>query len=134
MGIVAVEVRRCRIKAPFSGRVVKRHADPFDSVDKGDPLLAIREDGPLRTRLVVPAAWIGWLMVGQTFTVEVAETGNHYPARVEALAASVDPGSQTLSVRGAILGRFPELLPGLGGAARFPASLSQHPPTAAPPR
>ncbi len=120
LGIIAVEVDRCRIRAPFSGRVVKRHVDPFDSVDTEDPLLAIREDGPLRTRLVVPAAWIGWLKVGQPFEVRVAETGKTYPARVEALAANVDPGSQTLSVRGAILGRFPELLPGLGGSARFP--------------
>ena len=62
---------------------------------------------------------LSWLKAGSPFTLLVEETGQAYSGKVVALGAGIDPGSQTLSVRGEVSGNFPELLPGLGGVARF---------------
>lgn len=109
----------CQIQAPFAGRVVKRRAQPFETVAAGAPLLEVVDDSRLRVQLIVPSRWLAWLKPGAGFSVQVDETGKAYPARLTALGARVDPVSQTLEVKGEVVGQFPELLAGMSGTALF---------------
>lgn len=120
VGMARAESDYCEIKAPYAGRVVKRHVNAHDSVGKGDPLLDILDDSTLRVRLYIPAQWALWLQSGARFTVTATENGEKtYPAKVVALSASVDPSSQTLGVIGEIQGPTNGLLPGLNVTALF---------------
>ncbi|MBI9077934.1 MAG: efflux RND transporter periplasmic adaptor subunit [Desulfatibacillum sp.] len=110
---------KCTLHAPFSGRLVRREAEPFSYATPGQPLLRIVDDTRLALQLLVPSRWTLHLPKGSRFRVRVDETGKTYPARVTTLGARVDPVSQTLEIRGEIQGAHGELMAGMSGTAVF---------------
>ena len=113
------QVAKCIIKAPFSGRVLKRQAQPYEYVAPGQPLLELIDNVHLSLQLFVPSKWVRWLKPKDRFTVWIDETRKKYAARVSVFGARVDPVSQTLEIRAEIEGRHPELLAGMSGTAIF---------------
>jgi multidrug efflux pump subunit AcrA (membrane-fusion protein) len=109
----------CIIDAPFNGRIIKRLAQPFESVNQGEPLIKILDDSELKVELYVPSKWLLWLKQDTEFTVRIDETGKTYPARMTALGARVDAVSQSIEITAVISGNHPELLAGMSGEARF---------------
>jgi membrane fusion protein, multidrug efflux system len=114
-----IVVKKCALKAPFTGRVVKREANPFEYVTQGQPLLQVLDHTRLYLQLYVPSTWLKQAIIGKQFKVRLDETGKDYPAKITTLGARVDPVSQTLDVRAVIEGTHPELLAGMSGTARF---------------
>ncbi len=112
-------VRMCEIYAPFSGRVVKIHVNPFETVTQGQPVIEILDDTRFNMQLNVPSDWLRWLKTGNQFTVTIDETGGQYPATITALGARIDPVSQTLEVEAEIDGSYKDLVAGMSGVARF---------------
>lgn len=109
---------KCNIAAPFPGRIAEQKVREQQFVQPGQPLLDILDDSVLELEFLVPSAWLVWLRVGQTFEVEIDETGQRYPARFERIGARIDPVSQSVKVAAAIDGRFPELIAGMSGRVR----------------
>ena len=111
----------CIIKAPFQGRVVERKIQPYQSVEKGTPLLEILDDTSLVAQLVVPSRWLKWLRKGLAFSIQLDETEQSYPAAVSQLGAQINPGSQTLHIWGKLKEKQPTstLISGMSGVARF---------------
>ncbi|MGA4639117.1 efflux RND transporter periplasmic adaptor subunit [Stutzerimonas stutzeri] len=119
---------KCGISAPFAGRVAEQKVREQQFVQPGQPLLDILDDSVLELEFLVPSAWLVWLRTGQTFDVEIDETGQRYPARFERIGARVDPVSQSVKVAAAIDGRFPELIAGMSGRVRVtPPNANQTP-------
>lgn len=114
-----VQITRCRIRAPFHGRIAKLHVREHQGVNVGQPLMDIVADGPLKLRLNVPSRWLAWLAAGHRFEVAIDETRKQYPATVSALNSRVDAVSQSIEIEARIVGKHPELLPGMSGTARF---------------
>lgn len=106
---------KCSIAAPFAGRIAEQKVREQQFVQPGQPLLDILDDSVLELEFLVPSAWLVWLRTGQTFEVEIDETGKRYPARFERIGARVDPVSQSVKVAAAIVGHFPELISGMSG-------------------
>ncbi|MBF0347128.1 MAG: efflux RND transporter periplasmic adaptor subunit [Magnetococcales bacterium] len=119
-------VGMCILQAPFVGRVVARHAQPFQSVTPGQPLLEILDDSDLAAQLIVPSRWLRWLKAGTPFAIDLDETGKSYQGKVTMIGARIDPASQSVTVLGDLEGQHPELLAGMSGNARF------SPPAGAP--
>jgi RND family efflux transporter MFP subunit len=117
--LVNAQVGMCTVKAPFNGRVVKRIAKPYESVNQGEPLIEILDDSELKVELYVPSRWLQWLTPETEFTVHIDETGKIYPARMTSLGARVDAVSQSIEITATITGKHPELLAGMSGDARF---------------
>lgn len=107
--------KRCLIKAPFPGRVVERHAQRYQSVSEGAPLLDILDDSQFEIEAIVPSQWLQWLQPGHVFTLDVDETGKHYEARIARIGARVDPVSQSVKIYGQLQTPAPELLAGMSG-------------------
>lgn len=112
-------VGKCRIAAPFDGRVVKRSASAQQFAEPGKPILTIVDTGHLELKMIVPSKWLAWLKPDHPLSVSVDEVGKTYPASVARIGARVDPVTQTVDVTAALSGRPPELLPGMSGWARF---------------
>jgi len=112
-------VERCKITAPYAGRVAKRHVEPGEYVREGDPLLDIYQESDYRVTLLAPSTWLPRLAPGQRFEVSLDETGHRYPAEIVRLGAEVDPLSQSIKVVGRLLDEPGELLPGMSGSAHF---------------
>lgn len=114
-----VNVSKCSLSAPYSGRIAKLHVDAHQYVTSGKPLIDILDTSRLEVRLIVPSGWLAWLKPGGRFSLQIEELGRTYQARVVRLGSRIDPVSQSLSITGEIEGSHGELLPGMSGWANF---------------
>lgn len=122
MDATAVRVKGCVVRAPFSGAVVDRNANPHEVIAPSTPLLRIVDRERLEIELLVNSSALAALQPGTTFLFRVDETGLTYQAKIIRLGAVVEPASQTVKVFGAFDGAFQGVLHGMSGAARFPAA------------
>lgn len=109
----------CQVLAPFSGHVAKVYVKPYQTVSAGTPLFDLVSDGALKVRLNVPSDQLATLKTGQPLQVTVHETGKRYPAKVSIINARVDAVAQTVELEARFDQRFPELMAGMSGTARF---------------
>ena len=116
--IASINVKRCSINAPFSGRVVKLHSRQGQSVKAQEKLMEI-VGRDLEARVIVPARWLSWIAKGQGVELAVEETGESVSGQVTRIGAAVDPVSHTIPVW-ASLKESTSLRPGMSGVARFP--------------
>jgi multidrug efflux pump subunit AcrA (membrane-fusion protein) len=135
-------VDRCRLTAPYDGRVVEQPVNAYETVGKDQELMSVIAAGGLKVRLIVPSRWLAWLQPGQPFELAIDETGDTHTAKVTTIGARIDPVSQTVALtgrltsdgadardtgdgeagareRGAGDGGAAPLLPGMSGTARF---------------
>ncbi|MEL0169541.1 MAG: efflux RND transporter periplasmic adaptor subunit [Pseudomonadaceae bacterium] len=117
--VYRVQVSRCTLKAPFSGQVVSREAQPFESVASGAPLLSIVDNRALEIHLLVPSRWVSRLEPGSAFSFTPDETGQPLQASVSRLGARIDEGSQTLLLIAELPSDTSGLLAGMSGTAHF---------------
>lgn len=117
--IAQVMVGRCRISAPFDGRVVKALVNPFESVNPYDELLSILDDQHFDIELIVPSLDVQWLKAGSPFAFFIDELKTVHKAQVSQVGARIDPVSQTIRVFGSFMEQPPQVLAGMSGSARF---------------
>ena len=110
---------KCVISAPYSGRVAEQKVREQQYVQAGQPVLDILDDSALELEFLAPSRWLVWLKPGAKFQVRIDETGKTYPATVLRTGARIDPVSQSIKIKGQIVGRFPELLAGMSGVVSF---------------
>jgi RND family efflux transporter MFP subunit len=115
-------LQKCRINAPFSGRVVSLPAHEHQYLKIGDAIMDIIDDSQLELKLIVPSSWLRWLKTGSNFQVHIDELDQDYPAQIDSIGASIDSVSQTLAVVAHVTGKHNELLTGMSGKALFPQS------------
>lgn len=121
--LAAIDVSRCSIAAPFSGRVAELKVKNHQYVPLGEPIIEILSDKDLEVELLAPSRWLTWLKSGTRFAVHIDELGRDFPAVVTRLGAHIDPVSQSVKVYAKVDGDFPDLVPGMSGLARIdPAS------------
>jgi membrane fusion protein (multidrug efflux system) len=119
-----VDVRRsqlayCGVNAPFSGAVARVRIKTAESVNLGQPLVDIVNPASLKAQMFVPASWVSWLHTGTPLTINVAETGQVFKAKVSKLNARVDGVSQQLELEARVDKGANRLLPGMVGSAVF---------------
>lgn len=115
----AAFVSKCRIHAPFSGRVAEQKVREQQYAQPGQALLDIIDDGQLEIELIVPSKWMGWLKTGLGFRIRIDETGKTYPAKIKRVGARVDPISQSVKLLAVVDGQYPDLVAGMSGRAQF---------------
>lgn len=116
---MAATLSKCRVTAPFAGRVAEQKVRERQFVQPGQAMIDILDDSALEIEFIVPSRWLVWLRIGYGFRIRIDETGKTYPASVQRIGARVDPVSQSIKIVAAINGRFPELLSGMSGRAGF---------------
>lgn len=116
---ITAQIRKCTIYAPFSGRVVDRKVDAFETVTQGSELIEIIDDSSLAVDLLVPSHWISWLKKDLAFDIEISETGKTIKAYIDEIGARIDPVSQTIKVRAKLSEQSKSLLAGMSGQAVF---------------
>lgn len=119
LAIIQVKINRCRITAPFSGRVVAWLSQEHQYVKAGEPLMEILDAHHLEVVFLLPSRRQRQLAIGTSFQIYLDETQRDYPARIVAFGAMIDAISQSVKVFGVVDGEFSDLLPGMSGIARF---------------
>ncbi|MGB1801108.1 MAG: efflux RND transporter periplasmic adaptor subunit, partial [Gammaproteobacteria bacterium] len=115
-----IRVNQCKIKAPYSGRVIEVAINEHETVPSDKEILSILNDQDLEIELIVPSNWLNWLTVGESFSFQIDETGKTFDAKVSKTGAVVDPVSQTIK----LIGKFNDkqldgVLSGMSGTAQF---------------
>lgn len=115
-----IMVKRCAIRAPFAGRVSERMIEPGEYVSEGSKLLHIYSTKAYDVEMIVPSRWMTSVHIGQSFAVQLDETGQTYPAKVTRLGGVIDALSQSFKVFGEIQAdERLALMPGMSGSARM---------------
>ena len=117
--LAALDVSRCSMKAPFSGRVAERKVQPYQYVTVGQPIIDILSDRELDLEMLAPSHWLAWLKPGAVFIVLIEELGRDFPATVTRIGPRIDPVSQSVKIYGRIDGDVSDLAPGMSGIARL---------------
>lgn len=108
-------VNKCKVMAPFNGRVAEQKVREEQFVQTGQALLEIIDDSVLELEFIAPSSWLPNLRSKSGLRVRVDETSKSYNARVARLGARVDPVSQSIKVTAVIEGRPAELMAGMSG-------------------
>ena len=112
-------MRRCKIRAPFNGRIAGLNAHLFETPERGARILQVVDSTSLEVDMILPSQWLKWLKPGMSFEVAVEETGASAIAEVVRIAAVIDPVSQTVKVTGRLTGATAGVLPGMSGPVLF---------------
>lgn len=128
------DVRFTRIYAPASGVVLRRHAEPNQTVAAGTPIITIGEaSGGHVLRVPLPDADLARVRLGQGAAVTIPALGSRpLPATVSEVAARGDERTGTFEIelalapapglRSGLIGEARVRVPGDGGAVAIPAS------------
>lgn len=115
----------CQVLAPFSGTVAKVYVKPYQTVTAGTPLFDLVSDGALKVRLNVPSNLLKTLKPNMPLQVSIHETGKTYPAHVTVINSRVDAVAQTVELEARLDQKFPDLMAGMSGTARFNQETAQ---------
>lgn len=118
---IQVLLSKCRIAAPFSGRVAEQKVREQQYVQPGQALLEIIDDSVLEVEFIMPSRWLALVQVGSAVQIVVDETGKSYPGKVVRIGARVDAVSQSVKVGATLIGRPPELIAGMSGRLILPS-------------
>jgi membrane fusion protein, multidrug efflux system len=111
---------KCRIVAPFAGRIAEQKVREQQYVQPGQALLDIIDDSVLELEFIAPSQWLAWVKPGSPLQVRIDETGRTYPATVQRIGARVDPVSQSIKLVAVPEGIYPELMAGMSGRILLP--------------
>ena len=117
--IVAINVSRCDIKAPFDGRIASKKVSKHQNIKPQDELLEIVGIDNLEAKVVVPSSWLVWLKKGIEFDLNIDETKTTVKAQIVQIDSIVDPTSQSITLRAKLLKPFENILPGMRATANF---------------
>jgi membrane fusion protein (multidrug efflux system) len=100
--LAELNLSRTVIRAPFAGRVLRRHLDPGSTVADGTPVYDVADVEPLHADVNVPERHLALLTVGQPVRVLPGTGAVAAEARIERLAPAVDTTTGTVKVTLAI--------------------------------
>ncbi len=117
---VAVNKTYTEVKAPFTGIVIERKAEPGMLASPGMPILVIEQAGAYRLEAAVEESRIASVKAGSKVTVRLDSLGRDIEARVSEIVPAMDPVSRTFTAR-IDLPSSPLIRSGLFARALFPA-------------
>ena len=117
--IADLNVKRCKIIAPYNGKVMDVFTNQYASIEQRQPLMEIVGDGLLEAITVVPSNWLSWLKSGVDVKILIDETGDELEAKIINLGATVDAASQTIELKLQFKEKYETLIPGMSGVVRF---------------
>ena len=117
--IANLNVKRCKIIAPYNGKVMDVYTNEYASIEQRQPLMEIVGDGLLEAITVVPSNWLSWLKSGEDVKILIDETGDELEAKIINLGATVDAASQTIELKLQFKEKYETLIPGMSGVVRF---------------
>jgi RND family efflux transporter MFP subunit len=111
--ITAQQLARTQVRAPFSGRVARRFADPGSMLAPGTPLFTLVDDSVLEYKAPVPSRDLGKLKVGAPVDLAIdALGGTRVTGRIARIEPLVDERSRSFQAVVEVPGRA-ELVGGL---------------------
>ncbi len=110
--LAALELSYTDLRAPFTGRVVRRFVDLGQTVSNGTQLFALADMSRLLARVYVPAKEFRRIRQDQPVQLVVTSTGDQLTGRIDLVSPMVDPDSGTIKVTVEVTEYPPSTRPG----------------------
>lgn len=110
----------CTIKAPIEAVAVELHAQDYQTVDQGEPLITMVTQNQLHVEFFVPSSENRKISEIENVELFVNETKQRYTIEISTVVPNIDPVSQTLKVIGKFKSENNNLLPGMTGIVSVP--------------
>lgn len=96
--LAQLELSYTKVRAPFSGRVVRRHVDPGETVQNGTALFTLSDMSRLLARVHVPSKEFRKIAVDQPVRLTLDSSGDVLTGKITLVSPVIDPTSGTIKV------------------------------------
>ena len=96
ISMLEARIRRATLFSPFSGSISQHFADVGSSLEAGQPIMRLIEDGPRNVRIGVDTKLCRDLVIGEDHTLLIG--GDAVAARITSILPDLDPATQTQTV------------------------------------
>jgi HlyD family secretion protein len=119
--LTRLNIERCTLKAPFSGKVLQKYTEANSYVQKGDSLLEIVASSELELLLEIPERFVRLVQEKTSFSFTVdAFPGESFQGEVITLIPLADAQSRNVQLRAKILNAPEKLFQGMFVRAELP--------------
>lgn len=98
LDLAELELSYTNVRAPFTGRVVRRFVDQGQTVSNGTALYSLADMDRLLARVFIPAKEFRSIRPDQPVQLVVTSTGDRLTGRIDLVNPLVDPESGTIKV------------------------------------
>ena len=98
LDLAELELSYTRVRAPFTGEVVRRFVDQGQTVSNGTALYTLADMDRLLARVFIPAKEFRSIRPDQPVRLLVSSTGDQLEGRIDLVNPLVDPASGTIKV------------------------------------
>ncbi len=114
LDLLAIQLERTAVRAPFAGVVGERRISLGDMVTPATPLMTLQTVDPQRAAFTVPERFADRIREGQEVSFRVAALpGRTWRGRVDFVSPSIDPASRTVLVKARVPNPGRELQAGM---------------------
>lgn len=112
IGILQTSISKTVVRAPFSGRLGLKNISPGAYVSPASVIAVINQTDQLKLDFSVPEKYIDQIKMGLLVTFTFEGSQKELGAKVIATESNVTENTRSLTVRAAVMGKDPGLLPG----------------------
>lgn len=112
MDIIAEEIRKTEIRAPFSGKLGLKNISPGAFITSATIITTIGQVNQLKIQFNVPEKYGSLLRIGQSISFTVDGSTKDFTAGILATETTIEENTRSLAVRALIKNGDPVLIPG----------------------
>lgn len=120
--LIATQLGKTLIRAPFSGTVGLRYVSPGAMAGPGVRLLSLQKTYPLKLDFTLPEGYARSVQAGKSIPFSVQGSKQTYTARVLATEGLIEEGTRSLKVRALCAESSSDLLPGSFARIQYPSA------------
>ena len=115
MKMAEIDLKACRLVAPFAGRLIKKMVQEHEFVRASQQVINIIDDYQLLAVMHLPSSEINKVAIGKSMRVWFDETRTEHEGTVNVISGEIDPGSRTFEIKVLIDNRDRKLAAGMSG-------------------
>ncbi|MHB9139722.1 MAG: efflux RND transporter periplasmic adaptor subunit [Victivallaceae bacterium] len=115
MKMAEIDLKACRLIAPFAGRLIKKQVQEHEFVRGSQPVISIIDDYQLLAVMHLPSSEMNKIAIGQSMRVWIDETRSEHEGSIYVISGEIDPGSRTFEIKVLIDNRKRKLAAGMSG-------------------
>ncbi len=112
IGILQTSISKTVVRAPFSGKLGLKNISPGSYVSPASVIAIINQTDQLKLDFTIPEKYIDQIKMGQLVTFTFEGSKKQLGAKVVATESNITENTRSLTVRAAVMGSDPGLLPG----------------------
>jgi RND family efflux transporter MFP subunit len=121
---IEIQIDQTRIRAPFSGAVVRRYIREGEAISKNDKCFRVSQLSPLQVQFQIPESSARRPKLGTSVEIwPVGDADRSLTARIVKISPTVDPASDSYDVVAQLIGtKLSDLRPGMAVRVSWPGA------------